>query len=228
MLVLASSCLMSLLLVSLFCSHILVFIPPPRPLEQAVGYISLRRPSNLQGNLAFKLGSPPYFTSFTTAPGLLQYVYRIQLLILQGTIIGGHLVRYPWSMISDWTCYRNLRYWTERKESNIISDIGINFYPISNIPINMENIKAERYCTRVQFQGARVGIQLMLQFFITIHKCWISEWTLVSISEHFRYRNDSFQSDIFVSYIGITDVDVGCRISLTLKGHMHEIFITCF
>jgi hypothetical protein len=35
----------------------------------------------------------------------------------------------------------------------------------------------------------------------------------MSISEHFRYRNDVFQSDIFVSDIGITDVDVGCRIS---------------
>jgi hypothetical protein len=48
----------------------------------------------------------------------------------------------------------------------------------------------------------------------------------MSISEHFRYRNDSFKSDIhvFVSDIGITDVDVGyyrnnrcrCRILPTL------------
>ncbi len=35
----------------------------------------------------------------------------------------------------------------------------------------------------------------------------------MSISEHFRYWNDVFQSDIIVSDIGITDVDVGCRIS---------------
>jgi hypothetical protein len=39
----------------------------------------------------------------------------------------------------------------------------------------------------------------------------------MSISEHFRYRNDVFQSDIFVSDIRITDVDVGCRISPTLR-----------
>jgi hypothetical protein len=39
----------------------------------------------------------------------------------------------------------------------------------------------------------------------------------MSISEHFRYRNDSFQSDIFVSDIGITDVDVRCRILPTLR-----------
>jgi hypothetical protein len=38
----------------------------------------------------------------------------------------------------------------------------------------------------------------------------------MSISEHFRYRNDVFQSDIFVSDIGLTDDDVGCRISPTL------------
>ncbi len=46
---------------------------------------------------------------------------------------------------------------------------------------------------------------------------WISEWTQMSISEPFRYRNDSYQSDIFSSDIGITDVDIGCRISLILR-----------
>jgi hypothetical protein len=39
----------------------------------------------------------------------------------------------------------------------------------------------------------------------------------MSISEHFRYRNDVFQSSIFVSDIGITDIDVRCRISPTLR-----------
>jgi hypothetical protein len=52
------------------------------------------------------------------------------------------------------------------------------------------------------------------------------------ISEHFRYRNDVFQSDIFVSDIGITDVDVGCRISPTLRSmsmptYGHSLFIYC-
>jgi hypothetical protein len=37
------------------------------------------------------------------------------------------------------------------------------------------------------------------------------------MSEHFRYRNDVFQSDIFVSDIGITDVDGGCWISPILR-----------
>jgi hypothetical protein len=39
----------------------------------------------------------------------------------------------------------------------------------------------------------------------------------MSISEHFWYRNDVFQSDKFVSDIGITYVDIGCRISPTLR-----------
>jgi hypothetical protein len=39
----------------------------------------------------------------------------------------------------------------------------------------------------------------------------------MSISESFRYRNDSFQSDIFSSDIRITDVDVGCQMLLTLR-----------
>jgi hypothetical protein len=39
----------------------------------------------------------------------------------------------------------------------------------------------------------------------------------MSISEHFRYGNDSFQSYIFVSDIGMTYLDAGCRISPILR-----------
>jgi hypothetical protein len=39
----------------------------------------------------------------------------------------------------------------------------------------------------------------------------------MSISDPFRYRNDSFQSGIFSSDIGITDVNVGCQISPILR-----------
>jgi hypothetical protein len=54
--------------------------------------------------------------------------------------IGGHLVRYLWSAISDWAWYWNFRYRTKRAESDIISDIGIKFiqYPISDIPSLIE------------------------------------------------------------------------------------------
>jgi hypothetical protein len=126
--------------------------------------------------------------------------------------IGGHLVRYLWSAISDWAWYRNFRYRTERAESDIISDIGIKFYPISDIrhPYHSSSVlKPSLTVTRV----AGSNLQGEMFFF----QCRISELTLMSISEHFRYRNDVFQSDIFVFDIGITDVDVGYRISPTLR-----------
>ncbi len=49
--------------------------------------------------------------------------------------IGGYSVRYPWSAISDWAWYRNVRYRTEehRVRQYCISDIGINFCTISDI-----------------------------------------------------------------------------------------------
>ncbi len=55
---------------------------------------------------------------------------------LQDSIIGGHSVRYPWSAISDWAWYRNVRYLTEvrrvryyiRYRNKLLSDIR---YPTS-------------------------------------------------------------------------------------------------
>ncbi len=131
--------------------------------------------------------------------------------------IGGHLVRYPWSAIPDWAWYRNFRYWTETAKSDIISDIRIKFYPICDIrhPLSTDShsslvLKRSRFILRGESSNALGGVIFFLQ-------CRISEWTLMSISKHFRYRNDVFQFDIFVSDIGITDVDVGCRISPTLR-----------
>jgi hypothetical protein len=48
---------------------------------------------------------------------------------------------------------------------------------------------------------------------------WISDIGIDSDADKgtLRDRNDSFQSDIFSSDTGITDVDVGCRISPTLR-----------
>jgi hypothetical protein len=46
----------------------------------------------------------------------------------------------------------------------------------------------------------------------------------MSISEPFRYQNDIFQSDILSSDIGITDVDVGCRISPILRSMSMPIY----
>ncbi len=47
--------------------------------------------------------------------------------------IGWDFVWYPWSAIPDWVWYRILWYRTEESESEIISDIGINFCPIFDI-----------------------------------------------------------------------------------------------
>jgi hypothetical protein len=47
----------------------------------------------------------------------------------------------------------------------------------------------------------------------------------MSISELFRYRDDSFQSDIFSSDIVITDVDVKCRISPTFRSVLMPTYV---
>ncbi len=129
------------------------------------------------------------------------------------TSIGGHLVRYPWSAISDWDWHRNFRYRTEGVEFDIISDIGIKFYPISDIRHPISH-KLSVIALAHQSKGRGFEFAGWIIFFL---QCRISECALMSISEHFRYRNDVFPSGIFVSDIGITDVDVGCRISPTLR-----------
>ncbi len=98
----------------------------------------------------------------------------------------------------------------KRAESDIISDIGRNFYPISDI----RHPKIHKSAQWLRKQVSWVGILLMWWIFFGYR---ISEWTQMAISEPFRYRNDSFQSDIFSSDIGTTDVDVGCRISPKLR-----------
>jgi hypothetical protein len=115
------------------------------------------------------------------------------------------------SQISD-SCYR-----TERAKSDIILDIGIKFYLISDIWHSLHYGDLSQLSGKVLAFSSK-GSRLESSWYIRIFcKCRISEWTLMSISEHFRYRNDSFQSDIFVSDIGITDVNIRCRISPTLR-----------
>jgi hypothetical protein len=103
------------------------------------------------------------------------------------------------SPISDWES--EVRHYIGYRKK-VLSDIR---YPTS--PLNKER------CLVFSFKGRGFESKWCDRNFC---KCRISEWTLMSISEHFRYWNDSFQSDIFVSDIRITDVDVGCRISPTL------------
>jgi hypothetical protein len=103
----------------------------------------------------------------------------------------------------------------KRAEFDIISDIGINFYPVSDIRHHNIFSSAQRLKGKAlawERKGLR-SISSKCQIFFGYR---ISEWTQMSISELFQYRNDRFQSDIFSSNIGITDVDVGCRISQTI------------
>ncbi len=100
--------------------------------------------------------------------------------------------------ISDWESgvwhyigYRN----------KVLSDI---LYPTS---FNIQTVSvAQWYSASLKNRWTWVRFFKLKYFFL---QCRISEWALMSISEHFRYRNDVFQSDIFVSDIGITHVDVG-------------------
>jgi hypothetical protein len=132
--------------------------------------------------------------------------------------IDGHLVRYPWSAISDWAWYRNFRYRTERVESNILSNNRNKCVSYIGYPTSLRNRQSQKlsvivlaYCSKVRgFESAGRN-----NFVSSMSR--ISEWTRMSISEHFRYRNDVFQCDIFVTDIGITEVDVGYRISPTLR-----------
>jgi hypothetical protein len=49
--------------------------------------------------------------------------------------IGEHSVRYPWSVISDGAWYRKSDIGLNSTESDIISDIGIKFFLISDIQL---------------------------------------------------------------------------------------------
>jgi hypothetical protein len=83
--------------------------------------------------------------------------------------IGGHLVRYPWSAISDWAWYRNYRYRTERAESDIISDIGWSFirYPISDIPLTTDSHSSLKlYPSLTKLRVAGSNLQGEMFFFI--------------------------------------------------------------
>ncbi len=106
-------------------------------------------------------------------------------------------------LISDWRERSPTLFWYRNK---LLSYILYPTSSVSSISTVAERLRRSPVKTRVW--GANTVDAT--NFFR------ISEWTQMSISELFWYRNDSFQSNIFSSDIGITDVDVGCRISPTL------------
>ncbi len=116
---------------------------------------------------------------------------------------------------------------------SVISDIGLSL--ISELPISnwesgvqhyigyrkkgLSDIRHTNLNNQAQYfsvlalafdsKGCRFKCAERNIFFL---QCRISEWSLMSISENFRYRNDVFYSDIFVSDIGqMLMSDVGYR-----------------
>ncbi len=107
----------------------------------------------------------------------------------------------------------------KRSESDIISDIGISFYPISEIRHPLIYSPAQRLRSKaLACENKGLGFESCRCDNIRFGY-WIPEWTQMSISELFRYRNDSVQSNIFSSDIGITDVDIGCQSNAKILEH---------
>jgi hypothetical protein len=138
--------------------------------------------------------------------------------------IGGHSVRYPWSAISDWAWYRNVRYRSEERRvrhyvgyrNKLLSDF---WHPTSKCA-NPRSAVVRRQILDMKSVGLKPvwKIVFIWDWFVNFRyrniRYWfspISEWKLMSISELFRCRNERIYSDIFCSDIGIRDVDVGYR-----------------
>ncbi len=138
-------------------------------------------------------------------------------------IVDKTLFRYPISVISDiglsLTSESPISDW----ESEVWHYIGYRNKVLSNIPYSTSPNINERCHSLVVpldfgFKGLGFESYWRLRNFC---KCQISEWTLMSRWEHFRYRTDSFQSDIFFSDIRLTDVDVGYIADNTIDVDAH-------
>jgi hypothetical protein len=122
---------------------------------------------------------------------------RETLVFMKIFVIGGHLLRYPWSAISDWAWYRNFRYRTE--ESRIRHYIGYRNKLLSDIRyLTSKNSSISTVAEKTSVLGSNPAD--------VINICWISDIGMVSdvdigtlpISEwqysvrhnFFRYRNN--------------------------------------
>jgi hypothetical protein len=127
--------------------------------------------------------------------------------------VGTYLFRYPWSAISDLAWYRNLRYRTEESGvgywNKLLSDFG---YSHGYRWASKLYGTVRRSFLKSVVEGSNQAAPIKKKFNIGYR----NELWCQYLSGPFRYRCDSFQSDIFFSDIGITDVDVGCWISPTL------------
>ncbi len=143
------------------------------------------------------LNSLPFVTtSLRASANVLRWLRALMwALYMIKKLIGGHLVRYPWSAISDWAVYQKISDWRESGVRHYIR-YQINFYPISDIPpfINQHSNWGVM-CSPVKTRVLGLNPVGMKRYFFWY---WILEWTLKSISEFFRYCSDGFQSDYFL------------------------------
>ncbi len=116
----------------------------------------------------------------------------------------------------------------KRAESDIIWEIGINFYPISDFQtVSVQHGGWEVRCLPLKKRALGLNpanvyyifwiLDIGMDSYVDIGALPILEWQFSAHCIFFRYWNGSLQSHIFSSDIGITDVNVGCRISLTLR-----------
>jgi hypothetical protein len=129
--------------------------------------------------------------------------------------IGGHLVHYLWSAISDWACMISellISDW----ESDIILNIGIKFswYCISDIPLLRHRHRGLVTVFASYLKGRWLESTEWNNFFFSLMS--ISEWILMSISEH---RTPDIRMTVFSPHIFLWYWNNRCpyRISLTLR-----------
>ncbi len=146
-------------------------------------------------------------------------------------MIGGHSVRYPWSAISDWAWYLNVRYRTEYRR--VQHYIGYRNKLLSYIPYPTLKFVNPRSAVVRSYEHDRkaMSLKLVSKFIcnsiflgplrndLSILDIGISDIDLVRYrnGSWCRYRNSSdigmkgFSPTFFVP-ISIRDIDVGCQI----------------
>ncbi len=147
--------------------------------------------------------------------------------------MGGHLLRYPWSAILDWAWYWNFDSGLKRAESDIISDIGINFYPISDIqrfidqhsgwevrrwPVKIKDLGSKPADVKNIFWISDIGMATD----VDIRTLPISEWQFAVRHIFFRYRNDGCRCRISPILLRKINVDAHLWVYLVVYSRLLE------
>jgi hypothetical protein len=120
--------------------------------------------------------------------------------------IGGHSVRYPWSAISDWAWYRNVRYRTE--ERRVRNYIGYRNKLLSDIQYpNINLCSAVVSCQMLGMEVRRSKPVRKLMGLIILLGSIGKKWSILDIGisdiDLVRYRNGSWCRYRIYSDIGM-------------------------